>query len=393
MIRYVGYTVRNDDLSLERAKLFAFKWGDQMKQTAIFPGRYVQEAGALGGLGEQVTRLGKRAVIVAGGTAAESIIPRHLPAWGERFEAIVERFGGECCDEEIERLAAIAKARECDVVVGMGGGKVIDTAKAVGHEVAAQVAIVPTIASTDAPTSAVSVIYTRQGAFSRYLFVPRNPDLVLVDTCIIAAAPVRFLVAGMGDALATWFEADSCRQSYSENQCGGLGTLAGYSLARLCYDTILEYGVAAKTSCEQHVVTPALAHVVEANTLLSGLGFESGGLAAAHSIHNGLTRLHGTHDYYHGEKVAVGVLAGLFLSDRPSELIDDVYDFCESIGLPTTLADIGIGDASDEDLQLVAAAACAEGETIHHEPCPVAPAAVVAALKTADQVGRQRRSV
>ena len=148
----------------------------------------------------------------------------------------------------------------------------------------------------------------------------------------------------------------------------------------------------AKTSCEQHVVTPALAHVVEANTLLSGLGFESGGLASAHAIHNGLTRLPGTHDYYHGEKVAIGVQAGLFLADRPRSLIDEVYDFCESVGLPTTLADIGVGDVSDDDLRLVAAAACAEGETIHHEPCPVTPDAVFAALRTADLVGRNRKN-
>lgn len=341
-------------------------------------------------LGEEVSRLGANALVVAGGTAQESLIPMYQPAWGERFQATVERFGGECSDDEIARLAAIASNHECDVVIGMGGGKVIDTAKAVGNEVGARVAVVPTIASTDAPTSAVSVIYTPGGAFSRYLFVPRNPDLVLVDNSVIAQAPVRFLVAGMGDALATWFEAESCRKSCSENQCGGLGTLAGYCLARLCYDTILESGVAAKTSCEQNVVTPALAHVVEANTLLSGLGFESGGLASAHSMHNGLTHLHGTHDYYHGEKVAIGVLAGLFLTDRPSELIDEVYDFCESVGLPTTLADIGIGDAGDEDLRAVAEAACAEGETIHHEPCPVTSDSVLAALKTADQVGRKR---
>ena len=362
-----------------------------MKQTAIFPGRYVQQAGALRELGAEVSRLGTRALVVAGGTAQKSIIPAYQPAWSERFKVTVEPFGGECCDDEIARLTAMAKSHQCDVVIGMGGGKVIDTAKAVGNEVGARVAIVPTIASTDAPTSAVSVIYTTAGAFSRYLFVPRNPDLVLVDTEVIAKAPTRFLVAGMGDALATWFEAESCRQSYSENQCGGQGTLAGYSLARLCYDTILECGVAAKASCEHNVVTPALAHVVEANTLLSGLGFESGGLASAHSIHNGLTRLPGTHDYYHGEKVAIGVLAGLFLTDRPSELIDDVYDFCESIELPTTLADIGVGDASDDDLRTVAEAACAEGETIHHEPCPISPDSVFAALKTADQVGRNRR--
>jgi glycerol dehydrogenase len=361
-----------------------------MKQTAIFPGRYVQQEGALESLGEEVERLGSHALIVAGGTAQRSIIPNHQASWTERFQIAVEGFTGECSDEEIARLTEIGRAQGCDVVIGMGGGKVIDTVKAVGHEISARVVIVPTIASTDAPTSAVSVIYTPQGAFSRYLFLPRNPDLVLVDTAVIAQAPVRFLVAGMGDGLATWFEAESCRQSYSENQCGGLGTLAGHRLARLCFDTLLEHGVAAKTSCEQNVVTPALAHVVEANTLLSGLGFESGGLAAAHSIHNGLTQLHGTHDYYHGEKVAIGVLAGMFLTDCPSELIDEVYDFCESIGLPTRLGDIGIADASDDDLRAVATAACAEGETIHHEPCPVSPTSVFSALKTADQVGCNR---
>ena len=363
-----------------------------MKQTAIFPGRYVQAEEALEALGEEVQRLGTSALIVAGRTAEGTLVPRHLPAWRERLAVTVERFGGESSDEEIERLTKVAETQACDVIVGMGGGKVIDTAKAVAHAAGARVAIVPTIASTDAPTSAVAVIYTSDGAFLRYLFLPRNPDLVLVDTRVIAAAPVRFLVAGMGDALATWFEAESCRLAYAPNQCGGVGTLAGYTLARLCYDTVLEYGVAARMACQQKVVTPALAHVVEANTLLSGLGFESGGLAAAHSIHNGLTRLDATHPFLHGEKVAIGVLAGLFLTDQPGRVVHEVYDFCESIGLPTTLAEIGLAGVSDDDLRKVAEAACGEGETIHHEPCPVSVDAVMAALKIADRFGHERRN-
>jgi glycerol dehydrogenase len=361
-----------------------------MKYTAIFPGRYVQAEGALRTLAEELQRLGTRALVIAGGTAETAILPRHLESWRQNLAVIVEKFGGESSDEEIQRLTAMAKTLGCDVVVGMGGGKVIDTAKAVAHEANCRVAIVPTIASTDAPTSAVAVIYTSGGAFLRYLFLPRNPDLVLVDTRVIAEAPVRFLVAGMGDALATWFEADSCRLAYAPNQCGGLGTLAGNALARLCYDTVLEYGVAARTACQQKVVTPALSHIVEANTLLSGLGFESGGLAAAHSIHNGLTRLPGTHHYLHGEKVAIGVLAGLFLTDKPSNLIREVYNFCESVCLPTTLKAIGLAEVSDDDLHKIAEAACGETETIHHEPCPITVGAVVAALKTADRFGHER---
>lgn len=361
-----------------------------MKQTAIFPGRYVQAEGALETLADEVRRLGSSALLIAGNTAAKKIIPDRLAAWREQVPLTVEQFSGESSEEEIQRLAHVAQARGCDVVVGMGGGKAIDTAKAVGYAVKARVAIVPTIASTDAPTSAVAVIYASDGTFLRYLFLPRNPDLVLVDTRVVAEAPVRFLVAGMGDALATWFEAESCRLAYAPNQCGGVGTLAGYALARLCYDTILEYGVAARVACQQKVVTPALAHVVEANTLLSGLGFESGGLAAAHSIHNGLTRLPATHSYFHGEKVAIGVLAGLFLTDRPSRLIREVYDFCLSVGLPTTLADVGLPEPSDDDLRTIAEGACAEGETIHHEPCPISVEAVIAALRTADRFGRRR---
>ena len=303
----------------------------------------------------------------------------------------VERFGGESSEEEIERLASVAKEQGCDVVVGMGGGKAIDTAKAVGYAVQARVAIVPTIASTDAPTSAVAVIYTAAGAFLRYLFLPRNPDLVLVDTQVIAEAPVRYLVAGMGDALSTWFEADACRTAYAPNQCGGLGTLAGYALARLCYDTIREYGLAARIACARRW-SPRRVACRGGQHAAERAGIRDAGLAAAHSIHNGLTRLPATHAYFHGEKVALGVLASLFLTDRPSQVVREVYDFCESVGLPTTLADVGfLAAASDDDLRLVAEAACGAGETIHHEPCPVSAEAVVAALKTADQYGHSRK--
>jgi glycerol dehydrogenase len=193
-----------------------------MKQTAIFPGRYVQAEGAIADLGEEIHRLGSKALLIVGRTVENNIVPAYLTAWQRLVGVTVEQLGGESSEAEIERLASVAKEQGCDVVVGMGGGKAIDTAKAVGYAVEARTAIVPTIASTDAPTSAVAVIYTSDDAFLRYLLLPRNPDLVLVDTRVIAEAPVRYLVAGMGDALSTWFEADSCRTAYAPNQCGGL---------------------------------------------------------------------------------------------------------------------------------------------------------------------------
>lgn len=137
-------------------------------------------------------------------------------------------------------------------------------------------------------------------------------------------------------------------------------------------------------------MTPALERVVEANTLLSGIGFESGGLGAAHAIHNGLTALEATHGSWHGEKVAIGVLASLFLTDKPRELIDEVFEFCREVELPITLAEIGLRDVSDADLDPAAERACADGETIHNEPSPVTPAAVTAALRAADGEGWRR---
>jgi glycerol dehydrogenase len=220
-----------------------------------------------------------------------------------------------------------------------------------------------------------------------------NPAVVLVDLDIIAAAPVRFLVSGMGDALATWFEARACSETHAMNECGGTTTLAGLNLARLCFDLLLEHGLQAKIDCEQGKVTPALEAITEANILLSGIGFESGGLAAAHAIHNGLTALDETHAYYHGEKVAFGVLAGLHLNSAPPEEMEEVYSFCETIGLPTTFADIGIKNPEPDKLMKAAKKASEEGSSIHHEALKVTPEKVLEAMIKADRMGRERRQV
>lgn len=363
-----------------------------MITTAIFPARYVQGKGALDTLGEDLERLGRAGLAIVDPFVLTTLKGRIEAAVAGRLPLTVEGFGGECSDEEIERLAGFAREIGADVIAGIGGGKALDTAKAVAHSLGLPVAIVPTLASTDAPCSALSVIYTAGGAFKRYLVLPRNPDLVLVDTGVIAEAPVRFLVSGMGDALSTWFEAEDCRIKRGGNMTGRMGPMTAFGLARLCYDTLLEYGVLAKTACDEKVVTPALERVVEANTLLSGLGFESGGLAAAHAIHNGLTALEETHRFWHGEKVAIGTLGLVMLTGRPAAVIDQVYGFCESVGLPTTLADIGLGGVSDDRLMIAAEAACATGETIHNEPYEVTPQHVLAALKVADAEGRRRKA-
>jgi len=235
-------------------------------------------------------------------------------------------------------------------------------------------------------------LYSERGVFESVCYQKLNPAVVLVDTGIIARAPVRFLVAGMGDALATWFEAKSCSDTQSTNECGGRSTLTGLNLARLCYDTLLRYGTTAKIDAERQIITPALEHIVEANILLSGIGFESGGLASAHAIHNGLTALEETHAYYHGEKVAFGVLAGLQLTNASPEESAAVFSFCEEVSLPTTLADIGLRDADKKRLVLAAESACAPDAPIHHEAGEITPEKVLHAILAADAIGECRKN-
>lgn len=359
-----------------------------MITTTIFPSRYIQGPDALSLLGEELARLGKKALVLEDPIVAKNLDKKIKSSLGGKVETHIEVFTGECCDEEINRLAA---TKGIEVVVGVGGGKTLDTAKAVAYTLKVPVVVVPTLASTDAPCSALSVIYTKDGEFNRYLFLPKNPDLVLVDSTIIAKAPARFLAAGIGDALATWFEAESCRLSKANNMTGRPGGITAHGVAKLCFDTLLEYGELAYISCEAGVTSPALEKVIEANTLLSGLGFESGGLAASHAIHNGLTVLPQTHHFWHGEKVTIGVLASLVLTDKDPELIEAMFDFCESVHLPTTLADIGLGEVSDADLMKVATAATAEGETIHNELGVITPEAVFQALRVVDTIGNARK--
>jgi glycerol dehydrogenase len=357
---------------------------------AVFPGKYIQGVGALSELPGLINLFGKQGLILASPT----VIGKVLPEYGIDLTAkggYIEPFQGECCEEELNRLSDIIQRKKVDVLVGMGGGKTIDTAKIAADRANIPIVVVPTIASTDAPCSGCAVLYSREGIFDSVLYQKLNPAVVLVDSGIIASAPKRLLVAGMGDALATWFEASSCDRTQSVNACGGLGTLAANRMARLCYETLLKYGAAAKIACEKHIVTPALEHIIEANILLSGIGFESAGLAAAHSIHNGLTALAETHAYFHGEKVAFGVLAGLQLTDASSEESAQVLSFCEEMGLPTTLADIGLKNADREKLMLAARKSCAPEEAIHHEAGEISPEKVLDAMLAADAMGLNRK--
>lgn len=362
-------------------------------RTLISPSRYVQARGALTRLGEFVRPIGTKPLLVADDvvwgivqdTVAVSFqdqdLPRHRTGFGTYATAA-----------EVDRLAREIDELQADVIVGIGGGSTIDAVKAAGHLRGIRWVSVPTVASTDAPCSALSVIYTEEGAFEEYRFFPHNPDLVLVDTGLVANAPVKFLVAGVGDALATWIEARAVAEANASTMAGGLPLVTGTALAQLSWDILWENALPAIDAVANHLVTPAVEKVVEANTLLSGLGFESGGLAAAHAIHNGLTAAPQTHGLTHGQKVNIGSVTQLVLEGAPTEDIEEFVRFTTRVGLPNTLTEIGLTADDVQDLQRVAEAATAEGETIHAMPFPVRVPELVDALRSIEGFSRRVRA-
>ena len=281
-----------------------------MVQIFKSPAAYVQGRGVAAEIGTHAEGLGEEALLLGDEVVLDILEDRVLTSLEDAgLDATSVEFSGEASEAEIDRITEVARERGADLVIGAGGGKALDTAKATRTNLGESMVSMPTIASTDAPTSALSVIYSEHGEFQEYWFYDDHPDLVLVDTAIIADAQTRFFRSGIADGLATWFEADAAYQSDGDTIVGGKPTRAGHRLARLCYDTLCDHGLAAVDAVQRGAVTESVEAVTEATTLLSGLGFESGGLAAAHSIHNGLTQLEATHDATHGEKVNIGTIA------------------------------------------------------------------------------------
>jgi len=357
-----------------------------MERVFLSPSRYVQGKDVIKKAGTYIGNLGSKALVLAD-KFVWKIAGNELTKILERSNIQVEKvtFNGECSNSEIERVMNLSKKAGSEVIIGLGGGKTMDAAKVIANQLTLMLTTMPTTASSDAPTSAVSVIYTDKGAVESYKFHRKNPDLVLVDTRIIANAPPRFLASGIADALATWVEARAVKQSHAQILTGGLPTIAGQAIAEKAEQILFAYSLQAIEANKNKLVTPALEHVVEANTLLSGLGFESGGLAAAHAIHNGFTAVDGDiHHLTHGEKVAYGTITQLVLENKPLDELDRYIKLYLHLGLPVTLKEIHLEDATDDDFYKIAEVATAEGETIHNMPFKVTPDDVVQAIKAVD---------
>ncbi|WP_226655165.1 iron-containing alcohol dehydrogenase family protein [Pseudalkalibacillus hwajinpoensis] len=351
-------------------------------QVRATPGHYECRPGVL----QELPRLLKegrfKKVFVISGNRSWEAAQDYFPDLSE-FHTAYSTYSGECSELEITRQSELARIHHADVILGVGGGKVLDVAKAVGNEVNKDVALVPTLASTCAATTPLSVKYSDEGEFITYTIFPRSTYLVLVEPEILLRSPIAYLRAGVGDTLAKWYEARALIERLTSVP---VSVQLAYEVAKSCRDVLIKDGDQAVQDQQRGYLSDAFIRVVETNLLLGGmvggLGDRYGRIAGAHSIHNGLTHIEETHSFLHGEKVAYGILVQLVLEGEWTE-VRGLFSFYEQIGLPLSLESLGIASGSVESVGLVIAEyATKEGESIHFPTTsPVLKSDVVEAIR------------
>ncbi|MBX9455395.1 MAG: glycerol dehydrogenase [Rhizobium sp.] len=354
------------------------------------PHRYIQGSGAIDELGRIAAPFGTGPVIIADAFVLDMI--------GARLETImaaaglspkVHAFAGEITYGTIESVQASLGDATPGVVIGIGGGKSLDAAKALALRLGLDVITVPTIASNDSPTSASIAMYDDDHTMISVDRLLRSPEAVIVDTALIAAAPVLFLRAGIGDAIAKKFEAEGCLAGSGITPFGTRPLTTAIVIADACYRTLRQHAEEALRSAERKEVCPALEAVVEAVILMSGLGFENGGLSLSHSLTRGLVKARGAKAAIHGQHVAWGVLVQLAAERRPDEEILDLVGFHQRIGLATSLADLGMADPTGEEIGDIATWTMTAPH-LKNLPLAVDAASIGDAIRTVERLAQSR---
>ncbi|MGD1937360.1 MAG: iron-containing alcohol dehydrogenase family protein [Cyanophyceae cyanobacterium] len=347
---------------------------------AIAPGRVVRGSGILAGAGSALEKFGSRPIVV-GGERAIAAAQASLDTALTGFTATTASTAPDCSESVLARLNQVAATHQADFVIGLGGGKALDTAKLLAHQRQLPVVTVPTAGATCAAWTALSNVYSDNGAFLYDVPLDQCPDLLILDYNLVATAPNRMLAAGIGDALAKWYEA-----SISSGTSQDTLIVSAVQQARVLRDLLLQYSITALDEPGGE----AWQQMVDASVLMAGgIGGVGGAqcrTVAAHAVHNGLTQLPASHGTLHGEKVAYGILVQLRLEEmvQGSQLAatarQQLLEFYRAIHLPTTLADMGMGAITLEDLDAAATFACHKRSDIHHLPFPVSPSVVMGAM-------------
>ena len=360
-----------------------------MFQAIVFPPKYIQGQGALKEIGHYVEQIGRRALLVGDEISFSLGADTICKSLSEHdVDCVKMLFGGECAHQEIARIAEQAKAENRDIIIGLGAGKVVDAARAASFQCDCKLAVVPTAVSSTAPISSSSAVYTEQHTFDVELEFPANPQLTLVDTDLIVTAPPAHLMAGIGDALAAWYEGEACDKSRAKVVDGGTRTHTISVLTKACKENLFTYGLEARRSCETKVVTPAFERVVEAILLMAGLSFEGPSCAAAHAIDTGmLNTFEELQSFKHGEIVAFTTLGEIVLGQYPADEVKSYVTLTNALGLPVCLKDFGIDAEADRDRLMIAAERACDRKIMSNEPFQATPELIYNAILAADTLG------
>lgn len=362
------------------------------------PPHYIQGPGIILSLGRYIGKLIKNC-----DKAGLLIIPYGQTAWGPDITKdfanyditlSMEVFNGIPSYEEVDRLITLWEPLGLKAVVAVGGGTCGDCAKLVAFKLNVPMVNVSTLAATDAPCSALSIMYSLAGAYLGGEVYPQSPNIVVVDTAVIAAAGKRSLVSGFGDAMSTYYEARTCYENpHALSMLEARPTETALAIGSLCATMLYENGLEALKAVEKKVPDEALEKVVEANTLLSGIGFESGGLAASHAIAQALSWVHSVHDnLMHGEMVAIGLLTMLTMEDMKGlpgrkEEYNKVADFFAKVGLPVCLKHAFFDSSDKESIDTFTREALKQW-FCHNEPFPVTKELILESFWEADKRGQ-----
>jgi len=323
---------------------------------------------------ERITSLGKNPLLV-GGQNSLSLVKSHLSGCAAAI------YSPDCSEASLERLLQLGQKNNSDLIVGIGGGKALDTAKLLAFHLKLPIVTIPTSAATCAAWTALSNIYTDEGGFLYDVPLASCPNLLILDYNLIQTAPKRTLVAGIGDALAKWYEA-----SISSGDSSDSLTITAVQMARVLRDLLWQKSSFALN----HIGSSEWREVVDATVLLAGVIGGLGGAncrtVAAHAVHNGLTHLTATHNVLHGEKVAYGILVQLRLEEilQGNQLAassrGQLLKFYQEIGLPMSLEDLGLKDITLTELRNCAEIICQPKSDLHRLPFSVSAEQLVAAM-------------
>ncbi|PMB27457.1 oxidoreductase [Fischerella thermalis CCMEE 5198] len=347
----------------------------------VAPAKVIRGSQILTQVSNEITRLGHRPLIVTGNHTQKAIQPRLQPLLEhQQLQFALAEYTPDCSEASLKSLRKTAKEHQADVIIGIGGGKALDTAKLLAHQLHLPVVTIPTSAATCAAWTALSNVYSEQGAFLYDVALDRCPDLLILDYDLILTAPQRTLVAGIGDAIAKWYEA-----SVSSGNSDQTLIIAAVQQARVLRDILLQKSAAAL----QQPGSEVWQQVVDATVLLAGVIGGVGGAqcrtVAAHAVHNGLTHICKSGSI-HGEKVAYGILVQLRLEEmiQGNQLAaaarQQLLKFYGEIGLPQTFSDLGLDCVTLGELQKAAEIALAPNSDIHRLPFKVTLEQLMAAM-------------